>query len=160
VEQETTDRLRKLLSIKGRKTVTEFHKQLGKILWDHCGMARHEKGLKQALELIPQLREEFWQNVLVPGSGQELNQSLERAGRVADFLELGEVLVRDALTRDESCGCHLREEHQTPEGECDRNDADYAHVAAWGYEGDGKTPTRHVEPLKYEEVQLATRSYK
>jgi succinate dehydrogenase / fumarate reductase flavoprotein subunit len=160
VEQETTDRLKKLLSIKGRKTVTEFHKQLGKILWDHCGMARHEKGLKQALELIPQLREEFWQNVLVPGSGQELNQSLERAGRVADFLELGEVLVRDALTRDESCGCHLREEHQTPEGECDRNDADYAHVAAWGYEGDGKPPTRHVEPLKYEEVQLATRSYK
>jgi succinate dehydrogenase / fumarate reductase flavoprotein subunit len=159
-EQETNDRIKKLLSIKGKKTVTEFHKQLGKILWDHCGMARKEPGLKKAVELIPQLREEFWKDVAVPGSGQELNQSLERAGRVADFLELGELLARDALTRDESCGCHLREEHQTPEGECDRNDAAFAHVAAWGYEGEGKPPTRHVEPLKYEEVELATRSYK
>jgi succinate dehydrogenase / fumarate reductase flavoprotein subunit len=159
-EQETVASVKRLLSINGKKTVTEFHKQLGKILWDHCGMARNDKGLREALKLIPPLREEFWQNVHVPGTGEELNQSLERAGRVADFLELAELFVRDALARDESCGCHFREEHQTPDGECARNDEAFAHVAAWGYEGANKEPTRHTEPLVYEEVQLATRSYK
>ena len=120
--QATNDRIQKLLSIRGKKTITEFHKQLGRILWEHCGMARTEKSLKQALTLIPPLREEFWKNVNVPGEGAALNQSLERAGRVADYLELAELIVYDALTRDESCGCHFREEHQTPEGECQRND--------------------------------------
>jgi succinate dehydrogenase / fumarate reductase flavoprotein subunit len=159
-EQETNDRVKKLLAIRGKKTVTEFHKQLGRILWEHCGMARTEKGLKEALALIPPLREEFWKNVNVPGEGEELNQSLERAGRVADYLELAELIVYDALMRDESCGCHFREEHQTPDGECQRNDEQYAYVAAWEFTGVGKTPILNKEPLVYEEVHLAQRSYK
>ncbi len=159
-EQETTDRIKKLLSTRGKKTVTEFHKELGRILWTHCGMARTEKSLKEALALIPPLREEFWKNVNVPGEGEELNQSLERAGRVADYLELAELIVYDALMRDESCGCHFREEHQTPDGECQRNDEQYAYVAAWEFTGVGKTPLLNKEPLVYEEVHLAQRSYK
>jgi succinate dehydrogenase / fumarate reductase flavoprotein subunit len=159
-EQQTLAGLKKLLSVRGKKTVTEFHKQLGKILWEKCGMARNEKGLKEALQLIPQLREEFWRNVNVTGENEEFNQALERAGRVADFLELGELICRDALERDESCGCHFREEHVTEDGECKRNDEKFAHVAAWEFKGVGNAPTLHKEPLVYEEVQLATRSYK
>ncbi|MGO9244192.1 MAG: fumarate reductase/succinate dehydrogenase flavoprotein subunit [Verrucomicrobiia bacterium] len=159
-EQETGGRIKKLLSTRGKKTVTEFHKELGRILWTHCGMARTENSLKEALALIPPLREEFWKNVNVPGEGEELNQSLERAGRVADYLELAELIVYDALMRDESCGCHFREEHQTPDGECQRNDEQYAYVAAWEFTGVGKTPILNKEPLVYEEVHLAQRSYK
>jgi len=159
-EQQVGDGIRKLLAIRGQKTVTEFHKQLGRILWEHCGMTRTEKGLKEALKMIPALRDEFWKNVNVTGESEELNQALERAARVADYLELAELIVYDALMRDESCGCHFREEHQTPDGECLRNDEQYAYVAAWGYSGPGKTPTLNKEPLVYEEVHLATRSYK
>ena len=123
-------------------------------------MARTDEGLRKALQEIPKLREEFWNNVRVPGEGSTLNQSLEKAGRVADFIELGELMCRDALERDESCGCHFREEHVDAEGECDRNDERFAHVAAWEYAGEGKPPVRHTEPLAFEEVKLVERSYK
>jgi succinate dehydrogenase / fumarate reductase flavoprotein subunit len=123
-------------------------------------MARNAAGLRHALQKIPQLREEFWQNLNVPGDGDSLNQSLERAGRVADFLELAELLCLDALERDESCGCHFREEHVDPEGECLRNDADFAHVAAWEYQGEGRAPLLNQEPLVYESVKMVTRNYK
>jgi len=123
-------------------------------------MARNDAGLKKALEVLPELKERFWKNVMVPGSGADVNQSLELAGRVADFLELGELMVRDALERRESCGGHFREEWQTPEGEALRDDENFCHVAAWEYTGEGKTPKRHVEELKFENVHLATRSYK
>jgi succinate dehydrogenase flavoprotein subunit len=151
---------RRLLGVKGREPVSHFHKRLGHILWDHCGMARNAAGLKRALQEIPALREEFWQNVNVPGDGGSLNQSLEHAGRVADFLELGELLCLDALERDESCGCHFREEHVDAEGECLRNDEQFAHVAAWEYQGEGRTPLLNKEPLAYESVHLAKRNYK
>ena len=153
-------RLSRLLSVKGRRTVTSFHRELGKVMWEHCGMARNKAGLEAALQKIPALREEFWQNVTVPGSGRELNQSLEMAGRVADFLELGELMCLDALEREESCGGHFREEYQTEEGEALRDDERFCHVAAWEYAGPGKKPIRHVEPLVFENVHLATRSYK
>jgi succinate dehydrogenase / fumarate reductase flavoprotein subunit len=159
-KQQVSDGVRKLLAIRGTKTVTEFHKQLGKILWEHCGMARNKKGLNEALKMIPDLRDEFWKTVNVTGESEEFNQALERAGRVADYLELAELIVYDALMRDESCGCHFREEHQTPDGECVRNDEQYAYVAAWEYGGPDKKPTLNKEPLVYEEVHLATRSYK
>jgi succinate dehydrogenase / fumarate reductase flavoprotein subunit len=129
-------------------------------MWDHCGMGRTKQGLEKAIELIPALREEYWENVNVPGSDKELNQALEKAGRVADFLELGELLCRDALTREESCGGHFREEHQFPDGEAKRDDEKFAHVAVWEYKGEGQTPARHAESLVYEEVKMATRSYK
>ena len=158
--QQVSDGVRKLLAIRGKKTVTEFHKELGKILWEHCGMARNEKGLKEALKMIPALREEFWKNVNVTGESEDLNQALERAGRVSDYLELAELIVNDALMRDESCGCHFREEHVTADGECQRNDEKYAYVAAWEYGGPGKPPVLNKEPLVYEEVHLAQRSYK
>ncbi len=150
----------RLLSIKGKETPTEFHRALGKILWEYCGMARNDAGLKKALELLPELKERFWNNVVVPGSGSEVNQSLELAGRIADFLELGELMVRDAIERRESCGGHFREEWQTPEGEAQRDDENFCHVAAWEYKGEGQAPVRHVEPLAFEQIQLATRSYK
>ncbi len=159
-EQAVRERLGILLSVRGKKTVSDFHRQLGKVLWDHCGMARTKSGLTQALQELPALREEFWKNVNVPGENSDLNQSLEYANRVADFLELGELLCRDALEREESCGCHLREEYQTPDGECARNDNTFAHVAAWEYQGEGKAPVRHAEPLTYEAIHLAQRSYK
>jgi succinate dehydrogenase / fumarate reductase flavoprotein subunit len=130
------------------------------MLWEHCGMARNKAGLEKALQLIPSLREEFWAGVNVPGSAETLNQSLEQAGRVADFLELGELLCRDALTREESCGGHFREEHQYPVGEGNRDDANYGHAAAWEYQGEGKTPLRNVEPLNYEFTKMSVRSYK
>jgi succinate dehydrogenase / fumarate reductase flavoprotein subunit len=151
---------RRLLGVKGKSPVSDFHKRLGRILWQHCGMARNKAGLEKALREIPALRAEFWESVNVPGSAESLNQSLERAGRVADFLELGELLCRDALTREESCGCHFREEHQFPDGECKRDDANFAHVAAWEYAGEGVAPVRNVEPLVYEAVKMSVRNYK
>jgi succinate dehydrogenase / fumarate reductase flavoprotein subunit len=153
-------RLGSLLNIKGRRTVDSFHRELGKIIWDECGMARSRSGLEKALERIPALREEFWQNVNVPGSGSELNQSLEQAGRVADFLELGELMCRDALVREESCGGHFRVEHQTEDGEAKRDDDNFAFVSAWAWQGEGKAQALVKEPLAFENVQLATRSYK
>ncbi|MCX6935650.1 MAG: fumarate reductase/succinate dehydrogenase flavoprotein subunit [Verrucomicrobia bacterium] len=158
---ETTQaRTKKLLGVKGHKPVSEFQRRLGKILWDHCGMSRTKQGLEEAIKILPGLRQEFWQDVNVPGAGEDLNQSLETAGRVADFLELGELMCRDALEREESCGCHFREEYQTPDGECARRDAEHSDVSAWEFKGDGKPEVRHIEPLNFEELQLATRSYK
>ena len=145
--------------MKGKRTVDSFHKELGKIMWEYCGMARTEAGLTKALELIPKLREEFHKNLNVLGSADEMNQSLEKAGRLADFLELAELMCRDALERRESCGGHFREEFQD-EGEAKRDDAHFAHVAAWEYTGEGKAPKRNVEPLNFEYVHLQTRSYK
>jgi succinate dehydrogenase / fumarate reductase flavoprotein subunit len=153
-------RIGKLLGMKGQRTVTSFHRELGHIMWEHCGMGRNRAGLEDALQKIPALREEFWQNLNVPGSAQELNQSLEMAGRVADFLELGELMCLDALEREESCGAHFREEHQTADGEARRDDERFCHVAAWEYAGEGKKPIRNVEPLEFENVPLQTRSYK
>jgi len=154
------ERTKKLLSINGTRTVDSFHRELGKIMWDKCGMARDAAGLKQALEEIPKLREEFWRNVKVPGTGAELNQSLEKAGRVADFLEFGELMCLDALHREESCGGHFRTEYQTEDGEAKRNDERFAYVAAWEYAGEGKAPILNKEPLEFENVHLSTRSYK
>jgi succinate dehydrogenase / fumarate reductase flavoprotein subunit len=144
----------------GTRTVDSFHRELGKILWEHCGMARSADGLKTALEKIPALREEFWKSVRVLGDGASFNQSLEKAGRVADFLELGELICRDALERNESCGGHFRLEYQTPEGEARRDDEHFTHVAAWQYTGDAQKPTRHQEPLTFEYVHPSQRSYK
>jgi succinate dehydrogenase / fumarate reductase flavoprotein subunit len=134
--------------------------ELGKLMWEHCGMARNREGLKEALVKIPELREQFWNDLRIVGGTAEFNQSLERAGRVADFLEFGELMVRDALEREESCGAHFREEYQTPEGEALRNDEEFTHVAAWEFHGVGEPPTRHVEELEFENVELSTRSYK
>ncbi|MCD6339627.1 MAG: fumarate reductase/succinate dehydrogenase flavoprotein subunit [Verrucomicrobia bacterium] len=158
-EEQVRNRLRKLLSIQGRRTVRDFHARLGKILWEHCGMSRNRSGLEKALQAVAALREEFWQDARVPGDEESLNQSLEDAARVADFLELGELIARDALTREESCGCHFREEYQA-EGEGLRNDEKFAHVAVWEFQEDGKTPARHEEPLRYEFVKMAARNYK
>jgi succinate dehydrogenase / fumarate reductase flavoprotein subunit len=139
--------------------VDSFHKELGKIMWEYCGMARTKEGLTAALQLIATLKEEFWSNLNVPGSGDTLNQALENAGRVADFIELGELMCRDALDREESCGGHFRVEYQDA-GEAKRNDDDYAYVAAWEYAGEGQLPILNKEPLTYENVHLSTRSYK
>ncbi|MFL5488822.1 MAG: fumarate reductase/succinate dehydrogenase flavoprotein subunit [Gemmatimonadaceae bacterium] len=149
-----------LLSINGKRTVASFHRELGKLMWDYCGMARNESGLRTALQRIPELRAEFWRNVNVPGSDAELNQALERAGRVADFFELAELMCIDALHRTESCGGHFREESQTPEGEALRDDTDFAYVAAWQYAGAGQPPVLNKEPLVFENVKLSQRSYK
>ena len=159
-EENVTSMTQRFLANKGKEPVSHFHKRLGKIMWDHCGMARTKAGLEAALQKIPALREEFWANVKVPGSADTLNQSLEQAGRVADFMELGELLCRDALTREESCGGHFREEYQYPDGECKRDDEKFGHVAAWEYQGEGKTPLRNTEPLNYEFTKMSVRSYK
>ena len=159
-EQEVRERVEKLLAVKGSVPVDEFHRQLGLIMWDQCGMARSEASLKKAISEIRALRERFWKEVAVPGTGVELNQSLERAGRVADFLEFGELLCLDALTREESCGGHFRVEHQTPDGEALRHDDKFAEVFAWMFKGEGNDPELLREPLNYEAVHLATRSYK
>jgi len=159
-EAEVTESTRKLLDIKGKRTVDSFHRELGKIMWDYCGMARNAAGLQRALQLIPELRAEFWSNVNVPGSDAELNQALEKAGRVADFLELGELMCADALHREESCGGHFREEYQTGDGEALRNDELFAYAAAWEYCGANQPERMHREPLGFEYVQLAQRSYK
>lgn len=148
-----------LMNIKGNRTVDSFHKELGNIMWEYCGMARSEAGLKKALQQLPKLREEFWQNVRIPGDANYLNVELEKAGRVADFLELGELMCRDALERQESCGGHFREEYQV-DGEAKRDDEKFCHVAAWEYTGKIDTSVRHTEELKFENVHLATRSYK
>jgi succinate dehydrogenase / fumarate reductase flavoprotein subunit len=160
VEQETRGRIAKLLSIKGKKTVTAFHRELGLLVWDKCGMARSASGLQDALKQIPALREEFWHNVNVLGDSQDLCQSLEHAGRVADFLEFAELMCLDAHERTESCGGHFRVEYQTDEGEALRDDDKFCHVAAWQFNGEGKRPIRNVEPLEFENVKLAQRSYK
>jgi succinate dehydrogenase flavoprotein subunit len=158
--EEVTAYNNRLLSINGKKTVTEFHRELGKIMWNNVGMARSEESLKDALKKIPVLREEFWKNVKVTGSGAELNQQLENAGRVADFLEFGELLAKDALHRDESCGGHFRVEHQMPDGEARRDDENFCYVGAWEFKGLDKEPELHKEPLAFENVHLAVRSYK
>jgi succinate dehydrogenase / fumarate reductase flavoprotein subunit len=150
----------RLLSFKGKRTVTSLHRELGHLLWEKCGMARNEAGLKEVLKRIPELREEFWKNVTVTGGGQEFNQALEYAGRVADFMEFAELLCIDALHRRESCGGHFREEFQTPDGEARRDDENFSYVAAWEYQGPDKAPLLHKEPLVYEEVHMSTRSYK
>jgi succinate dehydrogenase / fumarate reductase flavoprotein subunit len=159
-EREIKENVGQLLSIKGKRTVDEFHRDLGNIMWDHVGMSRNEQGLKTAISKISTLREEFWQNVYIPGTNQELNQSLEKAGRVADFLELGELMAMDALNRRESCGGHFREESQTEENEAKRDDENYAYVAAWEYKGAKTTPELTKEQLQFEYVQPSQRSYK
>jgi succinate dehydrogenase / fumarate reductase flavoprotein subunit len=159
-EAEVTERMKRLLAVNGKRTVDSFHKELGKLMWDKVGMTRDRKGLQETLQRIPAIREEFWKNVFVPGSGEALNQALEKAGRVADFLEFGELLAADALHREESCGGHFRTEYQTEDGEAVRNDKDFCYVGAWEWKGDGKPAELHKEPLSYEFVHLATRSYK
>jgi succinate dehydrogenase / fumarate reductase, flavoprotein subunit len=159
-EQNVVSMTRRFLDNKGKEPVSHFHKRLGKIMWEFCGMARTRQGLEKALQQIPALREEFWAAVHVPGSAETLNQSLEQAGRVADFIELGELMCRDALTREESCGGHFREEYQYPDGECKRDDEQFGHVAAWEFAGPDKAPIRNVEPLNYEFVKMSVRNYK
>jgi succinate dehydrogenase / fumarate reductase flavoprotein subunit len=159
-EAQVKNQISRLLSIKGKKTVLEFHRELGKIMWDYVGMSRNEAGLKHALEAIPKLREEFWQNVLIPNDSDSLNKNLEFAGRVADFLELGELMALDALHRKESCGSHFREEYQTKDGEALRDDENFMYVAAWEYTGPDKAPQLHKEPLVFENVEVTQRSYK
>ncbi|WIX84104.1 fumarate reductase/succinate dehydrogenase flavoprotein subunit [Amycolatopsis carbonis] len=158
VEAQTgvRDRIERLLSVNGTRSVDSFHRELGLMMWDHCGMARTAEGLRKALERVPELRAEFWRDVRIPGTGEELNQELEKAGRVADFLELAELLLLDALVREESCGGHFREEHQTPEGEAARDDENFSHVSAWEY---GEKPVLHKEPLNFDYVHPTQRSY-
>ena len=153
-------RIQKLLSINGKRTVDELHRELGLIMWDYCGMSRNNEGLEKARGKIQQLREEFWQNVTVPGSGKDFNQSLERAGRVADFLEYGELMVIDARDRQESCGGHFNEAFETEAHEARRDDENFCHVSTWEYKGDGKDPQFEKEPLVFENVELTQRSYK
>jgi succinate dehydrogenase / fumarate reductase flavoprotein subunit len=153
-------RINKLLSVKGKRGIREIHRELGRIMWDDVGMARTDASLRRALAAIPKLRDEFWHEVSVPGSNDNLNQSLEYAGRVADYLEFAELLALDALHRTESCGGHFREESQTPDGEALRNDDEFMYVAAWEFNGVGQPPTLHQEPLEFHEVHPTQRSYK
>ncbi|MBK8884669.1 MAG: fumarate reductase/succinate dehydrogenase flavoprotein subunit [Bacteroidales bacterium] len=159
-EKAAVERINKFLAIKGKQTASSFHKRLGKIMWDYCGMVRNEEGLKKALTLINDLKAEFWNDLNIPGPDSEVNQELEKAGRVADYFELAELLVTDALNRKESCGAHFREEYQTPEGEAQRNDEKYAYVAAWEYAGEGQPHILHKEELNFVEVEMKVRSYK
>jgi succinate dehydrogenase / fumarate reductase flavoprotein subunit len=159
-EEQVRALTRRLLGINGRRSAVSFHRELGRLMWDHCGMARSRESLQKALRRIPELREEFWQNLRVSGTGEELNQDLEHAGRVADFLEFAELLCEDALHREESCGGHFRVEHQTEDGEARRDDARFAYVAAWEFQGVGRKPVLHKEPLVFEVVQPTVRSYK
>jgi len=159
-QSDVEARIKRLLSIRGKRTVDDLHRALGKILWEYCGMARNASGLQKALAMIPALREEFWQTAIVPGANEEFNQSLERAGRVADFFELAELMALDALERQESCGAHFREEYQTPDGEAQRDDEHYSYVAAWQYAGDNARPVLHKEPLAFEYCVPTQRSYK
>ncbi len=160
VERDVRQKTERLLSVGGHKTVDEFHVELGRLMWEACGMERNEASLKSALEKIPDIRERFWKEVRVPGSADTLNQSIEKAGRVADFLEFAEVMCWDALTREESCGAHYRSEHTTPDGEAARNDRDFSFVSVWEFKGVGEPPALHKEPLEFENVQPSTRSYK
>jgi succinate dehydrogenase / fumarate reductase flavoprotein subunit len=157
---DVQDRINKILNIHGKRSPMSFHRELGKVVWDYCGMARSKQSLETALKRIPEIREEFWRNVSVPGSGESFNQGLEYALRVSDFLEFAELLAEDAMAREESCGAHFREEYQTEDGEAKRNDADYAYVSAWEYKGPGNKPQLHKENLSFENVHLAVRSYK
>lgn len=159
-EKEAGDKLKRLLSVKGKQTVTSFHRRLGRIMWDNCGMVRNGDGLKDAIKMIEELREEFWKDVLVPGNIDELNQELEKAVRVADFFELGRLMCQDGLERKESCGAHFREESQTRDGEAQRIDSEYSYVASWEYQGEGKDHILHKEDLKFENVKMQERSYK
>jgi len=159
-EKEVKERMEKLMSIQGSKTVDSFHRRLGLIMWDHVGMARTKEGLEKAIGMIKELRTEFWKDVRIPGKTNELNVELEKALRVADFLELGELMARDALDRKESCGGHFREEYQTPEGEAMRDDENFTYVSAWEYKGEGQEPELHKEPLKYENIEVKQRNYK
>ncbi|HNL07587.1 MAG TPA: fumarate reductase/succinate dehydrogenase flavoprotein subunit, partial [Chitinophagales bacterium] len=159
-EKTVQDNLNQYLGINGKTTVDEFHMELGKVMWDKCGMARNAKGLQQAISDLKGIREQFYKDVRVPGTANEFNPELEKAGRVADFLELGELMVRDALNRNESCGGHFREEHVTPDGEADRDDDKFMYVAAWEYKGMGNEPALHKESLDYEVVKPVKRNYK
>jgi succinate dehydrogenase / fumarate reductase flavoprotein subunit len=159
-ETESKERITKIININGTKPPNELHRELGKVMWDYCGMGRNEAGLRKAIEIIPQIRQEFWENVKVTGINEDFNMVIEKALRVADFLEFSEVMLYDALERDESCGAHFREEHQYPDGEAMRNDDQFCHVAAWEYQGPDAKPIRHIEPLEFENVKLAVRSYK
>ncbi len=160
VAKEAEDRTKRLLSVNGKRSPDAFHIELGKLMWDACGMSRNRAGLERAIAKIPEIREAFWKDVRVLGSGDRLNQNLEKAGRIADFLEFAELLALDALTREESCGGHFREEHKTPDGEALRNDKDFQHVSVWEWQGEGKQPALAKEPLVFETVHPATRSYK
>ncbi len=159
-ETAVKERINKLLSVKGTRSAQSFHRELGKIMWEHCGISRNKESLEEGLRKIPALREEFWRDLKLPGNPSELNQSLEHAGRVLDFLDFGELMCRDALLRDESCGCHFREEHQTPEGEAERNDEEYAFVSVFEYKGEGIEPELNKEPLSFDALPLAARNYK
>jgi succinate dehydrogenase flavoprotein subunit len=164
-KKNVQERIQKLLignenGPQNKLTVDEIHKELGILLWDHCGMARNKEGLEKALAELPGIQEKFWKEVYIPGKGKELNQSLERAGRLADFLEFAEIMIRDALAREESCGCHLREESQTEENEAKRDDVNYSHVSVWEYQEDGQEPVLHKEELTFENVTPSQRSYK
>jgi succinate dehydrogenase / fumarate reductase flavoprotein subunit len=160
VERQVKERLERLLAIDGSRSVRSFHRELGRLMTDHCGISRNQAGLEEALRTIPGLRESFWRDLTVVGGGEELNQALEHAGRVADYMEFSEVMCHDALVRDESCGCHFREEHQTAEGEALRNDDRFAHVAVWAHTGEGSPPARHEEPLRFEAAPPTQRNYK
>jgi len=159
-EKEVRDRIDRLIAVNGTQTASSFHKRLGKILWDHCGMFRNAQGLQKGLELLNQLEDEFWKEIKIPGSQEEMNQELEKAIKVADYFEVGRLMIEDALDRNESCGAHFREEYQTEQGEARRDDANYSYVAAWEYQGPGKKPLLHKEPLKFDFVELKERSYK
>lgn len=159
-EKIVREKIDKLLAIKGTKTATSFHKRLGRIMWDYCGMSRNEEGLNKAFNMLKELEKEFWSDLIVPGKGNDLNMELEKAGRVADYFELAELMITDALNRKESCGAHFREESQTPEGEAMRDDKNYMYVATWENMGEGKSPSLHKEDLVYEEVEVKVRSYK
>ena len=159
-EKTVNERIQKLINSNGKNSVDHYHKILGKIMWDKCGMARTEKGLKEAIAEIKELREDFWKNVSVPGTENEMNKELEKAGRVADFLELGELFAKDALDRNESCGGHFREEYATPEGEAERNDENYTYVSAWEYTGEPSEAKLHKEELSFENIEVKVRSYK
>jgi len=160
VRSEVEERIRRMLSARGKRTPDSFHRELGRLMWNHCGMARSAASLREVLERVPALREEFWRDVRVVGGQTEMNTALEQAGRVADFLEFAELMARDALVRDESCGGHFREEHQTPDGEARRDDERFCHATVWEHTGEGSAPREHREPLVFENVHLATRSYK
>ncbi len=159
-EREAKGRLDRMLSIQGTETVESLHRELGRVMWDHCGIARNADGLKEALTRIPDIRDRFWNNLRITGSGAQVNQTLEHAGRLADFLEFSELMCRDALARDESCGCHFRDEHQTKEGEAMRDDENFSHVSVWEHQGTDNEPIMHKEPLSFEALPLAQRNYK
>ena len=159
-EQEARQKIERLMGVKGKKSAASFHKRLGQIMWEYCGMSRNAEGLKKALVELDNLEKEFWSDLCVPGTDKEVNQELEKAGRVADFFEIGRLMCLDALNREESCGAHVREEYQTETGEAQRNDEEFAYVSAWEYKGAGEQPELHKEPLKFEFVKLAVRSYK